>query len=130
MPDESMPNIYLLNSCPFCLKLRIFLSEAGLADRFNFVTFEQGNDTHREVRARLEAAGHRPSFPAVEFSSGEFTTGTDDIIARIAGDAGVEPTTMPLLKYYSEGVFTAYLQTYSELRELKDAQASQLVKER
>ena len=119
--SSEQTKIYLKKSCPFCLKLRIFLSEAGIEERFDFVTFDEGDDRHRELRARMEAAGQQPSFPAVEFSPGVLTTETDDLIARFAGEAGVDPALMPLLTYYSEGLFKSHLKMFQELRSLRNA---------
>lgn len=111
--------IYLKKSCPFCLKLRIFLTEAGLADRMNFVVFTDGDATHQSLRARMTAAGQEPSFPAAEIESGKLSTGTDQLIAHFAREANVEPGSLPLLNYYSEGVFPKYGEMFRELRQLK-----------
>ena len=123
MTDQNIfPIIYLMQTCPFCLKLRIFLHEAGLADAVTFATFRQGDETHQQLRSRMEAAGQQPSFPAAELSQGTFTTGTDQLIEHFAGEAGINPASMPLLNYYSEGVFKNYMQMFRDLRELRDAQ--------
>lgn len=125
MTDQAFaPTLYLKRSCPFCLKLRVFLTEAGAADRFTYVVFDDGDATHQQLRARMEAAGKQPSFPAAELVPGELETGTDDLIARFARDAAVDPATMPLLAYYADGVFKRYGEMFREIRELKSAQAS------
>ncbi|MBV9842011.1 MAG: hypothetical protein JOY99_10890 [Sphingomonadaceae bacterium] len=122
MPDDAKQAIiYLKRSCPFCLKLRIFLTEAGLAERFRFEVFDDGDAQHKELRARIEAAGQEPSFPAAELTPGTLETGTDDLIARFAAEAGVDPETMPLLRYYDEGVFPRHIAMFRELRALKQA---------
>jgi glutaredoxin len=118
------PMIYLKQSCPFCLKLYIFLTEAGIADRFRYTIFDDGDDTHKALRAQMEAAGQQPSFPAAELTPGTLETGTDDLIARFAADAGADPASMPLLAYYSEGVFKRHGQMFRELRELRSAQSA------
>ena len=127
MTDAASPTVFLLRTCPFCLKLRIFLTEAGLADRVAFVAFDQDDDQHQDLRARMQAAGQQPSFPAAELSPGELTTGTDALIAHFAGaysagEGGVDPESLPLLQYYSNGVFAKYLEMFGELRELKSTQ--------
>ena len=111
--------IYLKSTCPFCLKLRIFLTEAGIADRMDFVVFADGDETHKALRARMESAGQEPSFPAAELEPGKLTTGTDQLIAHLAKQAGVAPEKLPLLSYYSEGVFKKYGEMFRELRQLK-----------
>jgi len=121
MTNAAKPTLYLKRSCPFCLKLRIFLTEAGLADRFHYTVFDDGDETHKALRARMEQAGQQPSFPAAEITPGKLETGTDDLIARFAKDAGVDPASMPLLQYYSEGVFKRYGEMFQELRSLKAA---------
>jgi hypothetical protein len=110
--------VYLKKTCPFCLKLRIFLTEAGLADRADFTVFAEGDATHQALRARMQAAGQEASFPAAEFEPGKLSTGTDDLIARF-GQGTVDPATLPLLKYYSEGVFQKFGEMFRELRQLK-----------
>lgn len=119
MNTTSRTKIYLKKTCPFCLKLRIFLTEAGIADQFDFTVFVDGDETHKALRARMEAAGQEPSFPAAEIEPGSLVTGTDDLIARFARHAGVDPATLPLLAYYSGGVFARYVEMFRELRQLK-----------
>ena len=116
-----MPTVYLKKTCPYCLKLRIFLTEAGIADRFEYSVFADGDATHDALRARMKAAGQEPSFPAVEIEPGKLITGTDDLIARFAKEARVDPSTLPLLAYYSEGVFRRHVEMFKELRQLKGA---------
>ncbi len=113
------PVAYLKRSCPFCLKLRIFLTEAGLADQVDYVVFDDGDDTHTRLRAEMEAAGQTPSFPAVAFTPGKLETGTDDLIARFAAEAGARTDGHALLAYYQEGVFKRHGEMFRELRELK-----------
>lgn len=111
--------VYLKNTCPFCLKLRIFLTEAGLADHADFVVFADGDKTHQALRARMQAAGQEASFPAAELEPGKLSTGTDALIAHFAKEGGVDPAKLPLLAYYSEGVFKKYGEMFRELKQLK-----------
>ena len=39
MSAQARIPVYLKRTCPYCLKLRIFLTEAGIADRFDFTVF-------------------------------------------------------------------------------------------
>jgi glutathione S-transferase len=120
MSDASSGTLYLKRSCPFCLKLRVFLTEAGMADRFAYVVFDDGDETHQALRARMQAAGQEPSFPALELEDGgPLALGTDALIARFAEEAGVDPEQMPLVSYYSGGVFKQYGAMFRELRALK-----------
>lgn len=110
--------LYLKKTCPHCLKLRIFLTEAGLADRFDFTVFADGDETHHALRARMQAEGQEPSFPAAEIG-GRLVTGSDDLIARFAGEAGVDRAALPLLAYYADGVYRRHVEMHRELRQLK-----------
>lgn len=122
MSDAFSPTLYLKRACPFCLKLSIFVVEAGLGDRFNYVVFDDGDDTHKALRARMEKAGTQPSFPAAELTPGTLTVGTDDLIGHFAKEAGANPADMPLLNYYADGVFKRYGEMFQEIRALKAAQ--------
>lgn len=116
MADQ--PTLYLKRTCPFCLKLRLFLTEAGIADRFEYIAFQDGDETHQALQQKMKAAGQEPSFPAAELSPGKLETGTDDLIARFAKDADVDPAKMPLLTYYSNGVFKRYGEMFHKLKDL------------
>jgi glutathione S-transferase len=111
--------VYLKKTCPFCLKLRIFLTEAGVAGQADFVVFAEGDATHQALRARMQAAGQEPSFPAAEIEPGKLSTGTDALIAHFARGSGVDPAKLPLLGYYTEGVFQKYGEMFRELKQLK-----------
>lgn len=111
--------IFLKKTCPYCLRLRIFLTEAGIADRFEFVVFADGDETHKALRAQMEQAGQKPSFPAAELEPGQLTTGTDALIERFAKQAGIDPAKLPLLAYYTAGVFARHVQMFQELKALK-----------
>jgi hypothetical protein len=119
LSDAHGPKIYLLRPCPFCLKLRIFLTEAGIAENFQYVEFAIGDETHEAVRNRMIEAGLKPSFPAAELEEGRFTTETDELIERFAKEAGVDPAKMPLLEYYTRGVFVRMGEMFQELKGLK-----------
>jgi len=124
MTNETKTTAYLKRTCPYCLKLRVFLTEAGLADRFDFQVFDDGDETHKALRARMEAEGQQPSFPAVEGADGKLETGTDDLINRFAKEAGQDPSSLPLLDYYSNGVFKRQGEMFRELKALKEASAA------
>ena len=112
------PRIWLLNSCPFCLKLRIALSEMGMDDRVDYIVFEKGDEAEADLRDRLTQAGIKPSYPAAEVAPGEYAIESDDLIARYAREAGVDPETdLPLLSYYEAGVFPKFLDMFKTLKD-------------
>ncbi|MXO66684.1 hypothetical protein [Altericroceibacterium endophyticum] len=110
------PIIYVKSACPFCLKLRIFLTEAGLADIFYFVTFEDGDETHKALRKRMQDAGQEPSFPAAEQADNSLKTGSDDLITLYAREANIDPAQLDLLTYYENGVFPAHIEMFRKLQ--------------
>lgn len=113
------PRAYVLNGCPFCLKLRIFLTEAGLASKVTFIVSVGHDDVQNALFSHLKAAGLNATFPAVEFEPGLFQLGADDLIARFARDADVDMSALPLLDYYTDGVFKRYGEMFLELRRAK-----------
>lgn len=117
--SANAPKVYLKKTCPYCLKLRIFLTEAGLTGRVEFVVFADGDATHQSLRARMQAAGQQPSFPAAELEPGKLSNGSDELIAHFAQGTGVDPAALPLLGYYSAGVFQKYNEMYRELKQSK-----------
>lgn len=113
------PRIWLLKSCPFCLKLRIALSEMAMEGRVEYIVFEKGDAVEADLRARLAQARITPSYPAAEVAPGEYATESDDLIARYASEVGVDPETdLPLLRYYSEGVFPKFLDMFQTLKDM------------
>tara|TARA_B100000678_G_scaffold277321_1_gene270970 strand:+ start:1363 stop:1743 length:381 start_codon:yes stop_codon:yes gene_type:complete len=112
------PRIWLLKSCPFCLKLRIALSEMGMEPRVDYIVFEKGDAAEADLRDRLTKAGIKPSYPAAEVAPGDYATESDDLIARYAREAGVDPETdLPLLDYYRDGVFAKFLDMFQQLKD-------------
>lgn len=122
--ESFRPTLYLKRSCPHCLKLHIFVTAAGLEERFAFTVFDDGDDTHRALRARIAADGRQPSFPAAEVAPGQIEIGSDELIARFANEAGVDPASLRLLPYYLDGVFRGYREKSRELRELRAKQTA------
>src|SRR5262245_47420938 len=114
MNSNAPVKVYLKKTCPYCLKLRIFLTEAAIAGDADFVVFMEGDATHQSLRSRMQAAGQEPGFPAAELEPGRLFTGTDALITHFAQVAGIDPAGLPLLSYYSEGVFQKYSEMFRE----------------
>ncbi|WP_010164934.1 glutaredoxin domain-containing protein [Sphingomonas sp. PAMC 26617] len=115
---STKPTIYLKHNCPFCLKLRIFLTESRITPNAEYIVFDYGDDTHLKLRARMEAVGQTATFPAVEFEAGKLATGTDHLIERFASTADHAYSDTPLLAYYVDGVFSSYMDMFKQLRQL------------
>lgn len=116
MPAEK-PVVFVKHTCPFCLKLRLYLLEAGLLDT---VSLRESRTPEEEDAMRAELTPHldKVSYPAVRFGE-EYMTESDDIIARFARDGGRPPEQLPTYQAYVDGPFSQLLALHRENAELK-----------
>ena len=119
MPETFRPVLYLKSTCPHCLKLRIFLLEAGLLDRFDERIFTQGDDLEAGIRAELEPHFDRVTFPAIHHEPGKFMKDSDAIIAHFAAAEGLDASRLPIFSAYAGSVLPKYMAMRKELRTLK-----------
>ena len=120
MTDASFrPVIYLKEKCPFCMKVRIFLLEAGLLGDVEVRDFTAGTPQEDATKAELAPHLEKVSFPAAQVEPGRFMTESDAIIGRFADQAKVDPAQMPVLKAYVEGPFQQIMTLYRENMDLK-----------
>jgi hypothetical protein len=120
MTDASFrPALYVRAGCPFSFKTTLFLLEAGILDRFEVREFAPGSEEEDSIRTELEPHLEKVSFPAVQYAPGQYMTESDDIIARYAREANVDPARMPVLNIYLGGVFKRVGQLFRENMELK-----------
>ena len=113
------PVLYVKENCPFCLKVRLFLLEAGLLDAVEIRAFAPGSTREDEIRAELAGHIEKVSFPAAQVAPGEYLTDSDAIIARFAAKWQRDPAHLPVLQTYVEGPFKQLLRLWTENRELK-----------
>lgn len=117
--SDFRPVLYLNRHCPFCLKLMIFLSEAGLLERFELREFVPGDEAEQVIKSELSPHFDKVTFPTAQISQGQYQNGSDALIAHYARQAGVDPSKMPLLNYYLGGVFKRVGELYKENMALK-----------
>lgn len=117
--DRFRSVLYLNQQCPFCLKLMIFLTEAGLLKQFEIRKFIRGDAAEQEIRAELAPHFEKVSFPAAQIAPGQYMKDTDALIAHYAKEAGVDPSEMALLNYYVGGVFERMGALFRENMEFK-----------
>jgi len=113
------PVVYLKSTCPFCLKLRIFLLEAGLLDRFDQRLFTPGDEEEDAIRAELAPHFDKVTFPTVQYAPGAFMNESDAIMAHYAAEAGIDPAALPIFSAYAGSVLPKYMETRQELERLK-----------
>lgn len=111
------PVLFVKHECPFCLKVRLYLLEAGLLDS---VTLRESHSPEEEktLRAELEPHLDKVSYPTLRLGD-SYMTESDDIIARFAREGGPAPAQLPTFQAYVEGPFKQLLALYKENAELK-----------
>lgn len=120
MNDKTfVPTMYLMQGCPFCFKLRLFLLEAGLLDQVALREFVAGTDDEGTVRAELAPHFEKLSFPAAQMEPGQYLRDGDAIIARFADRAGTDPARLPTLQAYVAGPLAVHIKLYQENAALK-----------
>lgn len=113
------PTVYLKAGCPFCLKVRLFLLEAGQLDSVVLREFVPGTEGETEIRGLLDPVVEKVTFPTAELTPSNFTTESDAIVAHFAERAGVEPEALPTYQSYLTGVFKNLGTLYRENMDLK-----------
>ncbi|HEY9578670.1 MAG TPA: glutathione S-transferase N-terminal domain-containing protein [Rhizorhapis sp.] len=114
------PVLYVNQRCPFCLKLMIFLSEAGLLARFDVRKFTPGDANEQAVRDELAPHFEKVSFPVVQVAPGQYMKDSDALISHYAAEASIDPSGMVLLNYYTSGVFEQFITLFKENMALKE----------
>ncbi|MDL2410661.1 glutathione S-transferase N-terminal domain-containing protein [Rhizobium calliandrae] len=115
------PIVYLKENCPFCLKVRLFLLEAGLTPDVEVHDFAPGTEQEDLIRAELLPHLDRVSFPSAQLARGRYVSESDDIVAFLAAKAGRNPSDMPVYRNYVDGAFAMAMALWKENRELKKA---------
>lgn len=113
------PTVYLKAGCPFCLKVRLFLLEAGQLDSVVLREFVPGTEEETEIRGLLDPVVEKVTFPTAELTPGNFTTESDAIVVHFAERAGVKPEALPTYQSYLTGVFKNLGTLYRENMDLK-----------
>ncbi|RUM06508.1 glutathione S-transferase N-terminal domain-containing protein [Rhizobium chutanense] len=122
MTSESFkPIVYLKENCPFCLKVRLFLLESGLASEVESRDFVPGTEQEEAIRAELSPHLDKVSFPTAQLEPGRYIAESDDIVAFFAAKAGRDPTGMTVYRNYVDGVFAMSMKLWKENQELKKA---------
>ncbi|MEE3622941.1 glutathione S-transferase N-terminal domain-containing protein [Nitrospirillum sp. BR 11752] len=124
MTEAFKPIVYLKQNCPFCMKIRLFILEAGLGAEVETRDFGSGTPQEDTVRAELKDHLDKVSFPAAQIRPGQFITESDDIIAALARKSGRDPATMPIYQNYVDGPFAALMRLWKENMDLKKAAAA------
>lgn len=119
MASDFSPVIYVKQGCPHCFKLRLFLLEAGLIGRFALLEFTPGDDREATIKAELAPHFDKVTFPTVQYAPGLYQQESNDLIARYAAEASVDPAQLPLFTAYADGLLPRLQRLNRENKELK-----------
>jgi len=117
---EFKPVLYLKLSCPFCLKVAAYLSEAGVFDRFELRAFWPDDGNEAAIRNELAPHLEKVTFPALQFAPGEFVADSDAIIERYRSETGADPAELPFYNYVLNGAFRRLRENFQEIRQLQE----------
>ena len=119
MTNTFKPVVYAKHTCPFSLKVRVFLLDAGQLDR---VEPREAFNAEGEEAIRHELSGQVPkiSYPTVRFGDGDYPSEPDDIIARFAEMFDGVPATLPTSGAYVDGSFQQLIGLYKEAASLRE----------
>ena len=117
------PVVYFKQNCPFCLKVRLYLLEAGMVGAIEIRNFVPGSKQEDDIRAELSPHLPKVSFPAAKLEEGHYIAESDDIIAFLAVKSGRDPASLPVLSNYVEGALKPMMKLWKENVELKAAAA-------
>ncbi|GHC88521.1 glutaredoxin [Novosphingobium pokkalii] len=117
------PVLYLKRSCPFCLKVAAFLSEAGQFDQVDVRAFWPGDEHEAPIRAALAPHLDKVTFPALEVEPGRVIADSDAIVALYAEKTGLDPAKAPFYAYVMAGPFRRIREAFAESQELEKLRA-------
>ena len=115
MTESFRPVVYLKSTCPHCLKLRIFLLEAGLEDRFEQRMFTQGDAGEEGIRAELAPHFEKVTFPTAQLEAGAYMQESDAIIAELARREQVDIAALDIFDAYAHSVLPRYIKLRRDL---------------
>jgi glutathione S-transferase len=115
------PVVYFKENCPFCLKVRLFLLEAGMTEAVEIRDFVPGSKQEEDIRGELSPHLAKVSLPAAQLEPGSYIAESDDIIAFLAVKSGREPASLPVFSNYVEGPFKMMMNLWKENQQLKAA---------
>lgn len=119
MHSSEKSKAYLLLSCPFCFKFLLFMTEAGLLDQIEIVKVDPQDAGYEALKSRIsESTGAKATFPTVEIEPGVFKSDTAGLIEYFAQKNNVA-TDLPVLAFYTEGLFARYVEMHKENLALK-----------
>lgn len=117
------PIVYLKQNCPFCMKVRLFLLEAGMENDVEMRDFVPGTPEEDAIRAEILPHVEKASFPTAQLEPGRYVAESDAIVSLLAKTSGRDPARMTVYCNYVDGPFAMAMSLWKENIELKKAAA-------
>lgn len=112
MPDFK-PRAFVKTTCPYSFKFRLFLTEAGKADQFEFVPMDPDAPDFAALKQAISDQTGKPvHFPTVEIEPGKFMHDSDALIAHYASHFGIDAGRLPTLQFYRTGLYPTFLELF------------------
>jgi hypothetical protein len=101
------PRVFVKLSCPFSMKLLIFLADAQLTHTVDIQLDTEENRAH--IAEYMEPPHKKVGIPCAELTPGKITFETNDLIAHFAKVGNLEMNQpLPVFDFYSNGIFLVY----------------------
>lgn len=118
------PIIYMKKGCPFCMKVRIFLLEAGLQDKVQIREFSPGTEEEQGIRTELAPHFEKITFPTALMAPDHYSNESDAIINHFAEQTQNSQLVMPTYRAYADDLMPILFGIYKENMDLKNKLAS------
>jgi hypothetical protein len=104
--NEPRAKAYLKVGCPYSFKFLLFMSEAGLLDRFEIIRCDPDDVNFASIKERLAAgSGKEATFPTVEVEPGRYQADSDRLISHYARKHNVVVENLAALAFYRDSIF-------------------------
>ena len=114
--SEFKPTAWVRTNCPYSFKFRLFVTEAGISDRFHLVPMDPDDLEFAATKSEIDRrSGRSTSFPTVEIAPSVFLSDSDALIEHYSSEYGIDPAETPTLTFYRNGLFVCYVEMFSIL---------------
>jgi hypothetical protein len=113
---EFKPTAWVRTNCPYSFKFRLFVTEAGISDQFQFVAMDPDSPDFARVKSEIDRrSGRKTVFPTVEVAPNEFLTDSEALINHFSAEHGIDASDLPTLTFYRNGLYVCYIEMFSIL---------------
>jgi len=114
--SDFKPTAWVRTNCPYSFKFRLFVTEAGISDRFQFVAMDPDGPDFESVKSEIDRrSGKKTVFPIVEVAPDDFMTDSDALIKHFSSEHGIDASDLPTLAFYRNGLYVCYIEMFSIL---------------